>query len=72
MEISMFLVLKRFAMDDVPVLLTDNRREALLCAVAEEVIEFATEDDQHISGTDIGTELCRVTIIEFDQYGLPT
>jgi len=72
----MYLVMKHFSMDDIPALLTSEQAEALrlagqIEAEMEKGCVFATEDEQRLAGSDIGTELAAVSIIEFAVDGHP-
>jgi len=71
-----YLVVKRFALDDVPVLLTDDFTEAEQEVKDIEVeIEahpvFATDAEQQLMEADIGTELIGAGIITFGDDGRP-
>jgi len=73
----MYLVIKRYEMDDGPAFLTDDKKEALekLISIGEQTEKgcavYATEEEQDLMDTDIGTELCDVAIISFDKAGKP-
>ena len=71
-----YLVIKRFAMDDVPVLLTHEFVEAEQAAteIQQETDQgevHATEAEQQLMRIDIGSELISVGIITFGDDGLP-
>ena len=66
----MYLVIKRYEMGDVPVLLTDDIKEALKKLISIISLDV-TEEEQDLMDTDIGTELCDVAIISFDKAGKP-
>lgn len=69
----MFLTMKRFAMDDVPLCLTTTKNEALVLIGADWVqddSEFATQAQQNLMQCDIGSERCAYIVIEFVD-GLP-
>lgn len=71
-----YLLIKRFAMDDVPVLLTDSLGEADRQAKEiESDMEsgdvHATKAEQDLMELDIGTELISVGIVTFGEDGKP-
>ena len=72
----MYLVMKHFSMDDVPVLLTpvaavaQKLQDDLLAAIDNGDV-FATEAEQRLIGGDIGTELTCASIVTFDADGVP-
>ncbi len=76
MYMKHYLVIKRFSMDDVPVLLTHEFVEAeeavteIEKAMDQELI-YATEAEQPLMRLDIGSELISVGIITFGDSGLP-
>lgn len=72
----MYLVIKRFGCDDVPVFLTDDRLEAEReAAKIEATIDteerFATQEDESLMQVGIGHELASVGIITFGCDGRP-
>ena len=71
-----YLVIKRFAMDDVPVLVTWDYTEAeqevqnIEQSMSEETI-YATEAEQDLMRLDIGSDLISMEIITFGDDGRP-
>jgi len=72
-----YLVIKRFACDDVPVLLTGNfklaeQKAKRIVNIMDRGAVFATKAEQKLMQLDIGTELCSVGVITFNPAGKPT
>ncbi len=68
----MFLVLKRFPMDEVPMGLYETMDDALSSVESDEGT-YATQEQQDIADCDIGCEFCNAyLIVEFDKTGKPT
>ena len=68
----MYLVMKRFMLDDVPVALFSDEKLAQnkaksLAAKAS----YATDKDEDIAQIDIGSELVAAMVVEFDAKGKP-
>ncbi len=63
----MVVVLKRFGMDDVPVFLAKNWRDARrFCASYKHNSgKWATGEDERIAQTEIGMELCAFLLVSF-------
>ena len=68
----MYLIMKRFMLDDVPVALFSDEKLAQNKAkeLAAEA-SYATAKDQDIAQIDIGSELVAAMVIEFDAEGKP-
>lgn len=71
----MYLVMKHFPMDDVPVLLTRSEvkaeiKLAEINAFVESGELYATEDEQNLIGIDIDSSCISVSIVQF-RNGLP-
>lgn len=71
----MFLVLKRFPYDDVPIRLTKTKAEAMVYVGADWIqdgYKHATTEQQDWMYCDIGSEFCDAyLIVEFDSSGKP-
>lgn len=68
----MYLVMKHFDMDDIPILLTSSKRKAEQLQVCwkfqiDHHNVLATEEEQSLVGADIGSHLIAVSITEFRQ-----
>jgi len=66
----MYLVMKHYMADDIPVLLTADKEvaeklQSELLAAMDKGNVFATEDEQRLIGGDIGTELICVSFVTF-------
>ena len=70
---SIYLVIKRFEMDDVPYRLCRNYEHAAMLArsVIDSNDQNASKEDQELIGSDIGSELVSVSIVGFDKKGVP-
>lgn len=68
----MFLVMKRFIMDDVPLCLVATKNKAVAYVSKDQAKDrYATPAQQIQAGCDIGTEACAYMIVEFNSKGFP-
>lgn len=68
----MYLVMKHFTSDDIPVLLTSSKEKAGrmvddLCKQIDEGEVFATKEEQDLIGADIGSEVVCASVVEFEK-----
>lgn len=70
----MFLVLKRFPMDDVPLCLVKTKRTAKrrIEKDKKEGSEYATDEQEKLMKLNIGLECCAYMIVTFNLKGQPT
>lgn len=66
----MIIILKRFAMDDVPVRLVKTWKEVEVYCKRKRSI-YATKKEQDIANATIGSEAAAYLAVEFDVYGKP-
>jgi hypothetical protein len=66
-----YVVMKRFALDDIPVFATEDMMEAYVQAgvTSVDVGNFATEQDMDIANTYIGSKCVSVSVVTFDDTG---
>ena len=70
--VKMFLVIKRFPLDDIPLCLVTTKGEELMQVVNDHTkTRFATATQEDLMGCNIGCEAVAYMIIEFDSKGLP-
>jgi hypothetical protein len=69
-----YVVMKRFIMDDVPVFATTDREKAYVRAgvYANGIGKKATAHDNRISPCDIGTTCVSVSVVTFGNRGFVT